>query len=100
MGRRGRLRSGLLALCLVGFAIACEGEAERTFYNDLDAADGTVPGDGAQGGGDSAEDAAGDGGPAVDATVDGTGPTGDGASEVGEDDGETRADAGKDAAKD
>lgn len=58
MAARGRLRSGLVAVALVGLAIACEGEAERAFYNDFDAADGTAPADATQGGGDSTEDAA------------------------------------------
>ncbi|MGO9836704.1 MAG: hypothetical protein ACLP1X_21115 [Polyangiaceae bacterium] len=101
MGGRGWLRYGLIALCLAGFAVACEGEAERTFYNDIDATDGTASGDVMQGGGDSAEDAGGDGGSAIDAT---TGPTGDGAHEGGDDssgeDGETHVDAGRDAARD
>jgi hypothetical protein len=90
-----------VALSLVGFVMACEGEAERTFYNDLDATDGTVVGDGTQGGGDSAEDGGGDSGRTLDATI---GPTGDAAHEGGEDssgdDGETHADAGTDAATD
>jgi len=86
MGARGRLRSGVVALALVGFAMACEGEAERTFYDDLDATDGTISADGMKAAGDATEDggtgATGDA--AVDATVDGMTGTGtDGAPDAG-----------------
>jgi len=102
MGARGHLRSGLAALALVGFAFACEGEAERTFYNDLDATDGTAPADVLQGGGDAGED--GGSHPAMDATLDGTADTGaereSGPESGGEDGGmeNDAADASRDGA--
>ncbi len=97
MGTRRHLRSGLGALFLVAFAFACEGEAERTFYNDFDAADATAFPDSTQGSGDAAEE-----GPntiTVDATLDSGEPPN---NDSGPDDAGTapdvRSDAGREAA--
>jgi hypothetical protein len=96
MGAKRHLRSGLGALALVAFAFACEGEAERTFYNDFDAADATAFPDSTQGSGDAAEDGAS----AIDGTIDsGVPPNNDSGADDGgtPPDARTAADAGGDA---